>query len=367
MHARPRQKILPFFLPMSGCPHRCVYCDQYVISGEAKAPGPEMIRAALAAFPPGEAAELAYYGGSFTCLPRRLQAAYLQAAEPALAEGRITGIRISTRPDAVDADTCAFLRENAVCTVELGIQSFSDDVLKRSGRAYDSSTARDACLRLRAHGLRLGIQLMTGLPGDREELARESMRISLELKPELLRIYPTLVLENTGLAALYRQGDYQPQSLTAAVALCADLLALATAARCPVQRIGLNPSPELEVALLAGPYHPAFGGLVREALRLEQIRRLLRGYAPTAPAVLRFPRRELPLVFGQKRAGLLALGREYPLLALEPDAELPAGLLLFTQGDESRELSEEEYCCRRAEEMAEADADRAAACKGGCL
>ena len=361
MSSVPRQKILPFFLPMSGCRYRCVYCDQYVISGETEAPSPERVRAELEKFSGGEGAELAYYGGSFTCLPRKTQAAYLQAARPALVAGRISGIRISTRPDAVDAETCEFLREQGVSTVELGVQSFSDEVLRKSGRAYGSKQAKAACLRLRAHGFRLGIQLMTGLPGDRDSLARDSMRNSLELGPELLRIYPTLVLENTELARLYRAGLYQPQSLTAAVALCADLLAMATAAHCPVQRIGLNPSPELEKALLDGPYHPALGGLVREALRLEQIRRLLRGYDPATPAVLRFPQRELPLVFGQKRAGLLALGREYPLLALEPDAELPAGLLIWEQGSKARELPEEEYCCQRREELAKADARM-----GGC-
>lgn len=351
MHRMARQKLLPFFLPMYGCPHQCVYCDQYAITGRQTVPSPEQVQRALASFQGGPQAELAYYGGSFTCLPRRTQAAYLQAAQPALLVGTIGGIRISTRPDRVDEDTCAFLLEQGVTTVELGIQSFCDSVLECSGRGYSGETAREACLRIRAQGFRLGIQLMTGLPGDKDEQARSSMATSLDLGADLLRIYPTLVLAGTELARLYRAGTYQPQSLPAAVALCKDLLALAIAGERPVQRMGLNPSPELERSLLAGPYHPAFGGLVREALRHGHIHRLLTDCDPARPGILRFPSRDLPLVFGQRRAGSMALAREFPLLALEPDESLPPGLLVWEQGSRRVALSEIEYCRSRRTEL----------------
>ncbi len=215
MSALPRQKLLPFFLPMSGCPHRCVYCDQWAITGQQQAPDPREVLAALEDFPGGPGAELAYYGGSFTCLPRETQAAYLSLARPPLPEGKLSGVRISTRPDAVDEETCRFLAAQGVTTVELGIQSFSDPVLRAAGRGYGAETAREACLRLRRWGFRLGIQLMTGLPGDTPRQCRDSLRQSLDLVPALLRFYPTLVLENTALARLYRAGAYQPQSLCA--------------------------------------------------------------------------------------------------------------------------------------------------------
>ena len=332
-----------------------MYCDQYAITGQQTAPSPDQVRRELASFQGGPQAELAYYGGSFTCLPQRTQVAYLQAAQDALLEGTIGGIRISTRPDYVEEETCAFLLEQGVTTVELGIQSFSDPVLARSGRGYTASTARAACLRIREYGFRLGIQLMTGLPGDTDFQARRSMRASLDLGADLLRIYPTLVLGGTELARLYREGAYQPQSLPAAVELCKDLLAFAIAEERPVQRLGLNPSPELERSLVAGPYHPAFGGLVRETLRQAHIHQLLVPYDPARPGVLRFPSRELPLVFGQRRAGSMALAREFPLLALEPDSHLPPGLLVWEQGEHRAELREIDYCRSRRAELERMD------------
>ena len=355
MSSQPRQKILPFFLPMSACPHRCVYCDQFAITGQPQAPSPLQVHRALQEFSGGSEAELAYYGGSFSCLPRLRQQEYLLAAQEALAAGRIGGIRISTRPDAVDADTCAFLRSWGVTTVELGIQSFAEPVLQSSGRGYGAEEAAEACRRVKDFGFRLGIQLMTGLPQDRDEWDRASLRQSLALRPDLLRIYPTLVLKNTELARLYQQGAYQPQSLEAAVRLCAELLAMATAAGCPVQRIGLNPSPDLEAALLAGPYHPALGGLVREALRLGQVRHLLRDVDASRPALLRFPPRELPLLYGQKRAGLLALQRNFPLLSLSAEPQLPPGTLLWEQGENKQLLAEEDFCRSWAAELERQD------------
>lgn len=357
MSGQPRQKILPFFLPMEACPHRCIYCDQYAITGESSAPQPGQVEAALEDFPGEDGAELAFYGGSFTCLPEEQQRAYLLAGKKALAEGKIAGIRISTRPDAVGKERCAFLKELGVRTVELGIQSFAGPVLRACGRGYDSETAWEACLRLKKWGFLLGIQLMTGLPEDRDEWARESLRRSLSLEPALLRIYPTLVLEHTALARLYREGKYQPQGLEEAVSLCADLLAMAKAAGRVVQRIGLNPSAELEASLLAGAYHPAFGGLVREKLRLEQAKALLGQYTAGLPGRLRFPKQELPLLWGQKRAGLLELQRDHPLLELCPEAGMAAGLLLLEQGEQRWELSELEYCRSRAATLERMDKD----------
>lgn len=349
-----KQKILPFFLPMRGCPAPCVYCDQYAISGAARPPELAEIAAALAAFAGGSRAELAYYGGSFTCLPRAEQAAYLEAARPAIADGRLAGVRVSTRPDSVDAETCAFLREHGVITVELGVQSFDDAVLAASGRGYTAAVALAGCDAVRQAGLTLGVQLMTGLPADSARLSRDSLRTALGAGASLLRVYPTLVLRGTPLATMYEAGGYRPQTLAEAVALAADLLAMALAAGVTMLRIGLHTSADVEAALVAGPYHPAFGGLVREELRARQVRALLAGCPQDQPAILRFCRAELPLVFGDGRRRLTALAAQYPLLALLPDAALPAGsLLLSVEGRESR-LEEAEFCrCETARLAAE--------------
>ena len=332
--SRPKQRLLPFFLPMLGCPHRCVYCDQRAISGQASAPGAEEVRRALDGFPPDSAAELAYYGGSFTCLPRFEQEAWLTLAAPYIERGVIGGVRISTRPDAVDDETCAFLRERGVTTVELGVQSFDDEVLRQSGRGCDGESARLACATVRRAGLRLGVQLMTGLPGDRPELALSSMEQALTAGAELLRIYPTLVIEGTELARLYAAGEYAPQSLEEAVSLCADMVELADKACVPVQRLGLNPGPELERSLIAGPYHPAFGGLVREEICFRKAAALLEAAgAAERPCRLLCAANDLARLIGQKRAGLTRLAARFPGLTVAADPTLAAGQMRTEAAD----------------------------------
>lgn len=328
-----KQKILPFFIPMEGCPQRCIYCDQYAIAGEAASPSAAQIAAALERFAPDPESEVAFYGGSFTCLPRERQRYFLRAVEPALLDGRIGGIRISTRPDALDAELLDWLSGQGVRTVELGIQSFDADVLVKSERGYTPEVAELACRLVSSSGLRLGVQLMTGLPGDDEFKDRQAVRSAAELGAALLRIYPTLVLSGTRLAEDYGRGAYRPQTLEEAIHCCAAMMIMAEAKRLNIIRIGINPSAEVEAALMAGPYHPAFGGLVKEAVKMAQIHDLLASYDRAKPAALFFPPAEQAVIWGQKAAGLQALARAYPNLALIPDRYLrPGDLSLELEG-----------------------------------
>lgn len=332
MSGQARQAILPFFIPMQGCAHQCVYCDQRSISGQADAPLPKKIEAAALAYKGTRPAQLAFYGGSFTALPLDVQQQYLQAAQPALKQGIIESLRVSTRPDAIDEATLDFLASWGVSTVELGIQSFDLQVLKQSGRAYAPDTAARACQLVRAAGLTLGIQLMTGLPGDDRAKSLRSMWQSCDLRPAFMRLYPTVVLRGTPLAVLYQRGQYLPQTLTEAAVLAADMLALALSDGIPVIRLGLNPSPSLEEALIAGPYHPAFGQLARSALKLKQARTLLN--QAQQPLTLYFPKNDRPLLFGQKNSQWLELQQQYPGLKAEAaDAALPPGALQATFSD----------------------------------
>ncbi|NLF79695.1 MAG: radical SAM protein [Clostridia bacterium] len=341
-----KHKILPFFIPMEGCPQRCIYCDQYAIAGETASPSAAQIASALERFTPDAGAEVAFYGGSFTCLPRERQRYLLQAVQPALLEGRIGGIRISTRPDALDAELLNWLGGQGVRTVELGIQSFDADVLAKSARGYTPEIAEQACRLVSESGLRLGVQLMTGLPADDAFKDRQSVRGAAELGASLLRIYPTLVLRGTRLAEDYSRGAYRPQSLEEAIRCCAAMMIMAEAQKLNIIRIGINPTPEVEAALIAGPYHPAFGGLVKEAVKMAQIRDLLASYDSGRAAALLFPPAEQALIWGQKAAGLQALARDYPNLALIPDRHLrPGDLSLELEGQST--LSTLHAFCQR--------------------
>lgn len=210
--------------------------------------------------------EIAFYGGSFTLLPLSWQNRAMNMAGRFVDAGRVTGIRLSTRPDALDDSCVARLRSFGVTTVEIGCQSFHDDVLKAAARGHTAEDAVSAIRRCRLAGLQVGVQLMPGLPGEGAAEALLSLKRALELKPSFLRIYPAVVLQGTGLAKLWENGSFRPWSLDESVEVCADMLHLCRLAGIPIIRLGLQADARLAANLLAGPYHPAFGQLVRSRL-----------------------------------------------------------------------------------------------------
>ncbi len=260
-------KIYPVFIPHAGCPHRCLFCAQDRSTSHTDVPSAEAVGTWLETVLPERGdGEIAFYGGTFTSLPEEQQTLYLNSAACHLASGRVSGIRISTRPDALDARTLVRLSDAGVITVEIGCQSFNDAVLansKRGHTAVDSVRSVQAC---QAAGFQVGIQLMPGLPGGDVEEAMRSLQQAIDLKPSFLRIYPTVVVEGTELAEHWRAGDFTPWSLDQAIDLCADMLLRCRKHGVPIIRLGLQSDPQLEENLLAGPYHPAFGQLVRSRL-----------------------------------------------------------------------------------------------------
>ncbi|NIQ10421.1 MAG: radical SAM protein [Gammaproteobacteria bacterium] len=260
-------KVYPVFIPHAGCPHQCYFCSQNRTNSQTDVPSDEDILKRLDDILPQKGqGEIAFYGGTFTLLPVDQQEAYLAAAEKFIANGRAKSIRVSTRPDAVDQHSLKCLCRCSVSTVELGCQSFSDIVLQQSGRGHGSADNIAAVELCKQQGLTVGVQLMPGLPGDLPETALLSCRQSLALGADFLRIYPTVVIAGTMLARMFQQGRYLPWSLQQSVDVCAEMLLLCRQALVPVIRIGLQQDPQLQANLLAGPYHPAFGQLVRSNL-----------------------------------------------------------------------------------------------------
>jgi histone acetyltransferase (RNA polymerase elongator complex component) len=208
-------KIIPIFIPHSGCPYRCVYCDQRKISGTLKAPGPEeinpIIERNLKTIPENERIELAFFGGTFTLLPIALQKKYLDAAYPYVKTNKIAGIRMSTHPEAVSKDNMSLFKKKGGCLVELGIQSLDRDVLSKSGRPMKLRTVENAVRRIKDARLELGVQVMLGLPGDTLEKSVKTAEVLVKFKPKTARIYPTLVIKGTALAELYKKSKYKPQ------------------------------------------------------------------------------------------------------------------------------------------------------------
>ncbi len=318
-------RIYPFFLPHAGCSYRCLFCNQKLATGRSEVLSPAAVVDALHSMLPGRGdGEVAFYGGSFTLLAGAKQQAYLAAAAPFVAAGRVAGIRLSTRPDALDADQVQILVRSGVTTVEIGCQSFDETVLLASRRGHDGLAAAGAVARLRRAGIRVGLQLMTGLPGADRDEAASSLSRALALQPDFLRIYPTVVLPETELAESWRAGYYRAWSLEQAVDCCADLLWRCRRAGVPVIRLGLpeDPSGGGGQQALAGPRHPAFGQLVRSRLW----RRALQGAMVLDPGRrFRVAPAELSDALGHRRSNLDFFFAQGCPLQLEGDPSVPRG------------------------------------------
>lgn len=264
--SRKKRLIIPIFIPFGGCPNQCVFCDQEGITGNDAMPSLEEVRTTIESYlatwkGKGEK-EAAFYGGSFTGLPKDVQIRYLKEAYGFVAASRIDSIRLSTRPDYINPDIAAYLKEYGVKTVELGVQSMSDEVLRKSGRGHSREDTMKAVKTLKEHGFTIGLQFMPGLPGDDEAAIIDTADEIIALAPDFVRIYPTLILKGTPLHKMYQRGEYAPWPLEKMAAVCGKLSALFSGASIPIIRMGLQPTAELEKSLIAGPYHPSFRQLV---------------------------------------------------------------------------------------------------------
>jgi len=275
--------IIPIFVMNSGCKHRCIFCNQKITAGNF----PQVINRA---YFENEVesylswhkdrsrwTEIAFYGGSFTNIEAAYQESLLSFAQKYLQAGLVQAIRISTRPDCLSTNILSLLKEYGVQTVEIGAQSFVDEVLKAAQRGHNARTIEEAIRLLKSAGFQTGLHLMAGLPKDTQDGFIYSLNKTIELRPDLVRIHPVLVFRGTELAEEYRQGNYRPLPLAEAVSLCRLAREKLSAAKIRVIRTGLQITKEMaeEGAVLAGPVHPAFGQLVLSALFYEGTKKLL--------------------------------------------------------------------------------------------
>jgi len=283
-HAKPSSPlIIPVFLPHTGCPHRCVFCDQTAITGQTKPlPSPAQVRGEIQkqlTYPKGrrKPVQISFYGGNFLGLPKQSVRQLLDVATEFIQSGTVDSIRFSTRPDTIDPQRLAWLDGYRVATIEIGAQSMDDGVLRISNRGHRAADTETAMALLKHGGYEAGLQMMLGLPGDSAAGALETGRRIRALAPDFVRIYPALVLVGSALADLLAAGRYTPLNLDSAVDTTARLYKLFVNSRIPVIRMGLQSSAELnrDNTVLAGPYHPAFGQLVMSKLFLDRVCREL--------------------------------------------------------------------------------------------
>lgn len=264
--SRKKQLIIPVFIPSAGCPDICVFCDQKGITGARGLPSIEDIVSTveryLSTWKGAGRRELAFYGGTFTGLAPDIQKKYLALAQGLVAEDRVHGVRVSTRPDYVSPAIAALLKTSGVATVELGVQSMSDKVLLLSKRGHSSGHTMQAVGILKQAGLKVGAQIMPGLPGDTPETIIDTAKQTIKLMPDFVRIYPCLVLKDTALYEMHQRGEFKPWDIDEMTTVCRVLYGLFKDAGIPVIRWGLQDTESLRESLVAGPYHPSFRQVV---------------------------------------------------------------------------------------------------------
>ena len=347
--------IIPLFIPHYGCRHQCVFCDQKTITGTRQPVDAEqvdaIINAHLAQIRQPRVVEAAFYGGSFTALPLSRQRQLLEPAWRLLQAGRIQAIRLSTRPDCLQPQIIDTLQRFGVKTVELGVQSLDDQVLKSAGRGHSSAAVAPAVVRLRAAGIACGVQLMPGLPGENWFSLIRTVREVGALQPDFTRLYPTVVLAGTRLADLFQQGSYHPLSLDEAVIRCAYMKLYFGRLGIPVIRTGLQDTEELRQAgtVLAGPFHPAFGELTEAALYYLMVVQCLENAADLSPGMtlaIWHQEREGSKLRGMRNENIHRLKRRFGFkeICLYP-AHLAAGQLVI-QGERFRYTVNKNMICQ---------------------
>ena len=287
MNKRPTPFVIPFFIPHAGCPHRCVFCNQNAITGITAPPSPADIRPAIHRFRcynhrRRKPVQLAFYGGNFLGLAPDAIIGLLTEAQECVREGLIDQIRFSTRPDTITTRALVMIAGFSVRTIELGIQSMDDAVLSLSRRGHTAGQCEQALRLLKERGYETGAQIMTGLPGDTGPQSMDTAEKLAVLGPDFVRIYPAVVISGSPLATWYQNGEYTPPGLRDTVHLVSGLYRIFESCDIPVIRMGLQPTEELDnsAVVLAGPYHPAFGHLVRSTLFLEKAVRVIADSPP---------------------------------------------------------------------------------------
>lgn len=309
---------ISIFVPHIGCPNKCSFCNQRYITGVCNAPHPEDVVDAVKRaktspnFNPKNT-QIAFFGGSFTAINRNYMLSLLDVAAEFVEKGEVSGIRISTRPDAIDEEVLTLLKLKQVTSIELGAQSLNEKVLRMNNRGHTADDVVKASKLIRKFGFELGLQIMTGLFSDSDNGTLKTAKKVIEIAPDTVRIYPTIVLKDTDLAALYIDGKYKPQTLDEAVKLASKLYKMFTDANIRVIRLGLH-SIEKD-AFLAGPWHPAFSELCCSEIMLNKALTMLKEKGKYNIFV---NKSDISKMIGQKRSNLLHLkGLGYECKVLE--------------------------------------------------
>lgn len=274
---------ISIFIPHKGCPNKCSFCNQHTISGADKSPTAEEVfqicQKALSEIRSPENTEIAFFGGSFTAIPRDYMIQLLETAVQFVGEGKFSGIRISTRPDCIDREVLEILEHYGVTAIELGSQSMADHVLEANRRGHTAEDVYRASRLIREYGFELGLQIMVGLYKSRFSDECRTMDGVIEIRPDTVRIYPVVILKGTELADLYESGEYIPVKtrgrMRAVISTVSMMLRYFEREGIEVIKCGLHASEFVEKDMVGGFYHPAFREVCEGDIYRKEMTRII--------------------------------------------------------------------------------------------
>ncbi len=308
---------IPIFIPHEGCPNDCMFCNQKKITGvqtSVKTEDVERIIEEYLEFLPDRDryVEIAFFGGSFTGLDLRTQEEFLKTANKY--KDNIDGVRMSTRPDYINDEVLGLAKKYNVKTIELGLQSADDEVLRLNGRGHTFEDTMKAAELIKKSGITLGLQMMIGMYGSTPEKDIKTAIETARLKPSCIRIYPTLTLSGTKLEKLYREGLYTPYDMETAVDVTDRAMQIFEGEGIDVIRVGLHSDESLteENNIIAGPYHPAFRELVLSKRQKEKIEEdVIKNNLSDCEYTVSAPRNKTSEIIGHKRCNAIYFKEKY--------------------------------------------------------
>lgn len=310
---------IPIFIPHLGCPNMCVFCNQRSISGKLNFDISQVqndIEQVLSTCKNDDNVEIAFFGGSFTGIDRNLMIELLSIAQKYVDLGRVESIRLSTRPDYIDKEILDILSSFSVKTIELGLQSMDDEVLRKSKRGHNSKQAEIACEMIKKRGFNLIGQMMIGLPSSNVDKEIYTAKKICEMGADGARIYPTVVFYETELCQMMQANEYIVLSNEDAVERTKEALKIFTERGVPCIRVGLQSGENLsdESHVAGGANHSAIGEMAMSALYFDIICKELdqKQFDKIPEKITVFcPKGEISKIVGQKRKNIEKICQKY--------------------------------------------------------
>ncbi|AUN15337.1 radical SAM protein [[Clostridium] sordellii] len=334
-----KKRIIPIFVPHRGCPHDCIFCNQKKITGVSTDITSDDVRNIIEEYlktiDKDASVEVAFFGGSFTAIDIDIQRNLLSVAKEYVDKNIIDDIRMSTRPDCINDEILTMLKEYKVSIIELGVQSLDDKVLIDSVRGHSDKDVFESAKLIKKYGINLGLQMMIGLPSDTEEKCIYTAKKFIDLKPDCVRVYPTLVVKETGLEKLLQENKYNPFSLEESIDIVKKVLVLFYINNVNVIRVGLQATEDIAIGkeVLAGPYHPAYRELVESKMYGDYIEYLIKKYNAKKNIDVLVNKKNVSRILGNKKSNVKNLKEKYGVLLKTKESEISINELAFIIDD----------------------------------